>query len=178
MKRRVVVTGMGVLAPNGKTLDQFWNALVSGVSGVDYIHAFDTREFEVKIGAEVKDFDPSRYLEPSFYRKLDRFAQLGVSAAKMALEDAGFKKGGQDSWRTGVVIGTGLGGIMFHEEQIINVIQKGGPAAIMASSVPKISPNSVSSYIAIAFGFQGPNYAVSSACSSGANAIGQAMWLI
>jgi len=169
---------MGVLAPNGKTLDEFWKALISGTSGINLIQAFDTKDFDIKIAGEVKNFDPSEYLLPSIYRKIDRFAQLGICAAKLALEDSELKLESLDTSRIGVVIGTGLGGILFHEEQIIAVIKEGGPSKIMASSVPRISPNSVTSYLAIAFQLKGPNYAVSTACSSGANAIGQALWML
>lgn len=178
MKQRVVVTGMGVLAPNGKTLDEFWQANVNGVSGIDYISLFDIKDFDIKIGGEVKNFDPAQYILPSIYRKIDRFAQLGVCAAKMAIDDAALSIDETNNSRVGVIVGTGLGGILFHEEQIISVIQNGGPSKIMASSVPRISPNSVSSYIAIAFGIKGLNYAVSTACSSGANAIGQALIML
>jgi len=177
-ENRVVVTGMGILAPNGKTLPEFWDACVKGRSGIDRIRAFDTSEFEVKIAAEVRDFDPAAYVLPAIHRKVDRFAQLGVCAAKMALDDAQFRIEKDNAFRAGVVIGSGLGGMMFHEEQVIHVIEEGGPSRIMASSVPRISPNSVSAYIAIAFQVKGPNYVVSTACSSGANAIGQAMSLL
>lgn len=177
-KKKVVITGMGILAPNGKTLEEFWDSCLGGRSGIDYIRAFETKNFDVKIGAEVKDFDPSRYLLPGIYRKIDRFAQLGVCAAKMALEGAKLEVSEKNAQKIGVIIGSGLGGILFHEEQIIEVIREGGPAKAMASAVPRISPNSVSGYIAINFGLKGPNYAVSTACSSGANAIGQALILL
>lgn len=176
--KRIVVTGMGVLAPNGKTLEEFWQANVTGKSGIDYLSAFDTKDFEVKIGGEVKDFDPAQYLLPGIYRKIDRFAQLGVSGTKLALDDAGLAISSEMESQIGVVIGSGLGGNLFHEEQILNYLKKGGPSKVMASSVPRISPNSVSSYIAIAFKAKGPNYAVSTACSSGANALGQALLLL
>jgi len=177
-RRRVVITGMGVLAPNGKTLDEFWDANRRGISGIDYIRSFDTEGFEVKIAGEVKDFDPANYVLPGIYRKIDRFAQLGVCAAKMALDDSKLKVDSQNPEKTGVVIGSGLGGMLFHEEQVITVIREGGPSKIMASSVPRISPNSVSSYIAMAFKVKGPNFAVSTACSSGANAVGHALVLL
>ena len=174
----VVVTGMGILAPNGKTLSEFWDACIQGRSGIDPIQAFDTNDFEVKIAGEVKDFDPATYVLPGIHRKIDRFAQFGVCAAKMAIDDAQLKIEKDNAFRVGVVIGSGLGGMLFHEEQVITVIKEGGPSRIMASSVPRISPNSVSAYIAIAFQAKGPNYVVSTACSSGANAIGQAMELL
>ena len=176
--QRVVITGMGVLAPNGKTLPEFWNACIQGRSGIDCIQAFDTKEFEVKIAGEVRDFDPAAYVLPAIHRKVDRFAQFGVCAAKMAIDDAQLKIEKDNEFRVGVIIGSGLGGMIFHEEQVIRVIQEGGPSRIMASSVPRISPNSVSAYIAIAFQAKGPNYVVSTACSSGSNAIGQAVALL
>jgi 3-oxoacyl-[acyl-carrier-protein] synthase II len=176
--RKIVITGMGVLAPNGKTIPEFWNALINGKTGVECITAFDTKDFDVKIGAEIKNFDPSTYVKPNIFRKIDRFAQLGVSATKMALDDASLSINSRNTNRVGVFIGTGLGGIIFHEEQIITVMLEGGPSHIMASAVPRISPNAVSSYIAIAFQVKGPNYAISTACSSGANAIGQALIML
>jgi 3-oxoacyl-[acyl-carrier-protein] synthase II len=156
----IVITGMGVLAPNGNTLQEFWESCVNGRSGIDYLKAFDTTEFEVKIAGEVKNFDPANYLLPAIYRKLDRFSQLGVCAAKMAIDDAGLMVANENSSRIGVIIGSGLGGILFHEEQIINVMLNGGPSKIMASAVPRISPNAVSGYIAIAFQIKGPNYVI------------------
>lgn len=174
-KNRVVITGMGIIAPNGKTLDEFWRANIEGRSGVDFITSFDTKKHEVKIAGEVKGFDPAKYVKPAIHHKIDRFAQFGVCAAKMAIDDAGLVIDPDNEDRVGVIIGSGLGGILFHEEQIIEVIRDGGPDAIMASSVPRISPNSVSSYIAIAHRIKGLNYACSTACSSGANSIGQAL---
>ena len=169
---------MGVLSSVGKTLPEFWDACINGKSGVEYIKSFDAKDFEVKIAGEVKDFDSSKYVLPAIYRKLDRFAQLGVCAAKMAIDDAELKIDEENASKIGVIIGSGLGGLLFHEEQIINVMLNGGPSKVMASSVPRISPNAVSAYIAIAFQVKGPNYVVSTACSSGANAIGQAMNLV
>lgn len=178
MRREIVVTGMGVLSSVGQSLDEFWSALIHGQSGIGFIGSFDTEAFDVKIAGEIRDFDPASYVLPSIYRKIDRFAQLGVCASKLALDDAGLEITPGEARRVGVVIGTGLGGILFHEEQIISVMLEGGPHRAMASAVPRISPNSVSSYIAIAFGIEGPNYAISTACSSGANAIGQALLLL
>jgi len=176
--RQVVITGMGVLAPNGKTLDEFWNANVSGKSGIDYTSLFDTKDYQIKIAGEIKDFDPAEYVKPAIYRKVDRFAQFGVCAAKMAIDDAELSINQDNEHKIGIVIGSGLGGILFHEEQIIEVMMQGGPSKVAASAVPRISPNSVSSYIAIAHQIKGLNYAISTACSSGANAIGQALILL
>lgn len=176
-QNRIVITGMGVLAPNGKTLDEFWNANIEGQSGVGKITHFDSKPLKVHIAGEIKDFDPEQYMLPAVYRKIDRFAQLGVAAAKMAVEDARIRFENSTSERTGVVIGSGLGGILFHEEQIITAYEKKFDW-VASSAVPRISPNSVSSYIAMAFKVKGPNFATSTACSSGANAIGQALYLL
>lgn len=176
-RKRVLITGLGVLAPNGKTIDSFWKANINGVSGIDKLTQFDPSLVKVHIAGEVKDFDPEAYMLPSVYRKIDRFAQFGVAAAKMAIEDANISFDNSEGDRAGVIIGSGLGGILFHEEQIITAYEKKFDW-VASSAVPRISPNSVSSYIAIVFQAKGPNFAVSSACSSGANAIGQAMHLL
>lgn len=178
MKKAIVVTGMGILAPNGNTISEFWDACLKGKSGIDYIRAFDSKDFEVKIAGEIKNFDPSKYLLPALYRKMDRFAQLGVCAAKWALDDSSLVIDSSNQEKIGVIIGSGLGGTLFHEEQIINFILNGGPSKVMASSVPRITPNAVSGYIAISLQAKGPNYTISTACSSGANAIGQALIML
>lgn len=177
-KPRVVITGMGVLAPNGKTLQEFWKSNLEGISGVDHLTRFSPECVKVNIAGEVKDFDPDLYMLPAFHRKLDRFGQLGVAATKMAIEDAGVSFHNSESEGTGVIIGSGLGGLLFHEEQLMAAVEKKKLDWIASSCVPKISPNSVSSCIAMVFSVKGPNFAISTACSSGANAIGQALLLL
>jgi 3-oxoacyl-[acyl-carrier-protein] synthase II len=168
---------MGVLAPNGNSLDDFWNSNVEGISGITELTRLDTSEFDVKIGGEIKKFDPLDYIDVINARKMDRFAQLGVAAAKLALDDAKLIKNIKDDKRCGVVIGSAVGGISFHEEQIIAYLNR-GPAKVTPSSVPRITTNAVSAYIAIINGIRGINLSISTACSSGANAIGQALFLI
>lgn len=179
-RRRVVITGMGVLAPNGNNVEEFWKANVAGASGVTHITRFDPSVVKVQIAGEVKNFDPEQYMNPGIYRKLDRFGQLGVAASKDAVEDSGLTSNGNipNPYRAGVVIGTGLGGLLFHEEQMMAAVEKKKLDWIASSCVPRISPNSVSSYIAMQFAIKGPNYAISTACSSGTNAIGQALSLL
>ena len=172
-KRRIVITGIGVVAPNGIGKEEFWSSLAAGNPAIGSIRAFDAEEFEVKISAEVRSFDPLEFIPHGFARKMDRFSQFGYAAAKMALNDSGIQGGANNGSQVGVCIGSGLGGLLFHEEQIER-LGRNGPNSVLAGSVPKISPNSVSSYIAIGFGLRGPNLAVSTACSSGANAIGVA----
>jgi len=176
-QNKVVITGMGILAPNGKTIDDFWNANIQGRSGIGQLTHFDSTPLKVHIAGEVKDFDPEQYMLPGVYRKIDRFAQLGTAAANLAIEDAKITFKNSTSERTGIIIGSGLGGILFHEEQIITAYEKKFDW-VASSAVPRISPNSVSSYIAMTFQIKGPNFTTSTACSSGANAIGQALYML
>ncbi len=172
MKRRVVVTGLGVVAPNGVGKDEFAKAIFSGCSGVDSITRFDTSKYSVKIAAEVKNFDPVDYMPIAVMRKTDRFAQLGIAATKLALEDAGIPEKPDILSKAGVIIGSGLGGQNFHEETIIAVLKNNEPRKAAASAVPRIMPNAVSGHIAILYNIKGPNLVISTACSSGAQAIG------
>ncbi len=180
-RKRVVITGIGVVAPNGVRIGDFWSSLVQGISAVDKIRTFEVEDLDVQIAAEISSFEPSEFIPKELLRKMDRFAQLGFAAAKIACDDAAITNHtnhrNDDRDRVGVCIGSGLGGILFHEVQIERLIRE-GPSRVMASSIPRISPNSVASYIAIGFGFKGPNLAISTACSSGAHAIGTARDLI
>jgi len=172
-KRRVVITGLGVVACNGIGCDNFWQANVQGRSGINTITRFDTGCFDTKIAGEIRDFDPSRYMPEEVVKKVDRFVHFGLACSEMALQDSRLDLGGQDKHRIGVVIGSGLGGMMFHEEQMVAIIEKASPR-INPSSVPRISPNAVSSHIAIRYGFLGPNMVISTACASASHAIGEA----
>lgn len=174
MTRRVVVTGMGVLAPNGKGIQAFADAIFTGKSGIGPITRFDPATLDVKIAAEVKDFDAADYMPIAVVRKTDRFAQFGVAAAKMALDDARLTEGNNDLAKAAVIIGSGLGGLNFHEEMMFALLETANPKKIAASSVPRISPNAVSAYIALQYKIKGPNQVISTACSSSAQAIGEA----
>lgn len=173
MKKRVVITGLGVVSPNGIGKERFWQSNLEGRSGVDFISAFDTSGFQTRIAAEVKGFDPSLYMPRGTARKVDRFAQLGLAAAGLALEDGGLDLNTADRERVGVIIGSGLGGMLFHEEQIEAGLKKGAHR-VSPASVPRITPNAVSAHIAIQYGLLGPNMVVSTACASGNHAIGEA----
>lgn len=172
MHNRVVITGLGVLAANGIGVESFSSALFSGVSGIKPITAFDASNFKTKVAGEIYGFDPEDFMEIATVRKTDRFAQLGIAAAKMAIEDTGVltQEGGVLE-KAGVFIGSGLGGLMFHEEMIHAFIEG---KKIAASAVPRITPNAVSAYIALTFKIKGPNLIISTACSSSAQAIGEA----
>ena len=176
-KRRVVITGIGVVSPIGIGKEEFWEANLKGKSGVKKIESFDTTGYSSKIGAEVLDFDPLKYMSKAVAKRADRYAQLGLAAAKMAVEDSKLNLEIENKYKIGVCVGTGLGGILFHEEQILEMI-KGGPAAAHPLGVPKTSPNAVPGHIAIELGLKGINLAISTACASSTNAIGQAFDII
>lgn len=172
MKRRVVVTGIGAITPIGIGVKEYWEACLRGDCGTDDITLFDASNYQTKIAAEVKGFNPSDFILPEVYRKLDRFAQMGVAASKMAIEDAGLENQyDKQNNNIPVIIGTVVGGGMFHEEQIFQLMENKEPRKVLSSSVPRIAPNAVTAYIAIQNKFRGPNIAVSTACSSGGNAI-------
>lgn len=176
-KRRVVITGLGVVAPNGIGKDEFWDATVQGKSGVDLILNFDTSDLDTKIAAQILDFDPLKYMNRQVVRRTDRFVHFGLASAKMALEDSGLDLGKIDKYRTGISIGSGLGGVLFHESQMMAGYQK-GINRLNPLCVPRITPNAVSSHVAIEFNIKGPNMAIATACASGTYAIGQAFRLI
>jgi 3-oxoacyl-[acyl-carrier-protein] synthase II len=176
--KRVVITGLGVVAPNGIGKDAFWKSTLDGVSAVDNITSFDTADYTTKIAAEVKNFDPAAYMDKKTICSTDRFAQFAISAARLAVEDSGLCMEKENKKAIGVCLGSGLGGMLFYENQILAVIEaktikKGSPAC-----VPKITANSAPGNVAIQFGLAGPNLAVSTACSSGNHAIGLAADMI
>ncbi len=171
---RAVITGMGVIAPNGIGLEPFWEANVEGRSGITRITRFDASDLESRIAGEITGFNPLQFMPAGTVRRTDTFVHLGVAAARMALENSGLELSREDPARIGVVVGSGLGGIIFHEEQMIAAYDK-GTHRINPLAVPRASPNAVSGHIAIQFGLWGPNFAISAACASGALAIGEAL---
>jgi 3-oxoacyl-[acyl-carrier-protein] synthase II len=173
-KRRVVVTGLGVLAPNGIGTREFWQATLDGKSGIEAITAWDASTFETRIAGFVKDFDPLQWLPRDIARRVDRYALLGLVAAKMAIEDSGLDLAREDRERAGVIFGSGLGGLLFHEEQIVIAYAK-GPHRVNPLCVPRICPNAVGAHISILYGLMGPNFVISTACASGSHGLGQAL---
>ena len=169
--KRVVVTGIGVVSPIGIGKKEFWKNALSGKSGVKKITAFDVSNYNCQIAAIVDNFDASQYMDRITMRRSDRFAHFAIAAADMAMKDSGIKK--VTPKYTGVYIGTGLGGMMFAETQIVRVMERGDRAGHPAS-IPKIMPNSVTNQIAIKYNAQGPNITVCTACSSSTHSIGQA----
>lgn len=173
LKRRVVITGVGVIAANGVGRDEFWAANVEGKSGIKPITYFDTDGYESRIYAPAKNFSHLDYIPKEEARKVDRFVHLGMASAKLAIDDSGLDLNKEDRERISIIIGSGLGGAMFHEEQMIVVYEK-GVGRINPRSVPRISPNAVGSHIAIQYGIKGTNFVISNACASGSYAIGEA----
>jgi len=176
-KRRVVITGIGVISPLGNTVEQFWSNLVAGRSGVDTIQAFDASEFTTKIAAEVRDFDPLAYMDRKEARHMDRFTQFAVAAAQQAVDDAGLKLDEENPEDVGVYIGSGIGGIRTFEEQH-RVLLERGPRRVSPHFIPMMIANMASGQVSIRFGVRGPNSAPVTACASSSHAIGDAMRFI
>lgn len=174
MKKRVVITGLGVVAPNGIGKESFWKANLEGRSGVDCLTAFDVSRFNTRIAAEVKDFNPVMYMPEVTASRVDRFVHFGLSSARLAIEDSRLQLDNVDRERAGVIIGSGLGGILFHEKQIVASMEKGAHRA-NPQGVPRVTPNAVAAHIAIQYGLLGPNMVISTACASGNHAIGDAL---
>jgi len=172
-RRRVVVTGMGVVACNGTGVEEFWRANVEGRSGIGPIDAFDASDLTSQIGGQVRGFDPGLYMPAETAKRVDRFVHFGLACADMALKASRLDPAAEDPTRIGVIIGSGLGGLLFHEEQIVAAFDRGANR-INPMSVPRITPNAVASQIGIRHGFKGPNMVISTACASGAHAIGEA----
>jgi 3-oxoacyl-[acyl-carrier-protein] synthase II len=176
-KRRVVITGLGVLSPLGLTVEENWNAIVEGKSGIDYLTGFDTEKFAVKFGGEVKNFDPSLYIAPKDVKKMDKFIQYGIAAGTQALQDSGLEVNEENAERIGVSMGSGIGGIQTIENQTETLL-KSGPRRISPFFVPSSIVNMTSGYLSIMHGLKGPNMAIATACATGTHSIGDAARLI
>jgi 3-oxoacyl-[acyl-carrier-protein] synthase II len=169
--RRVVVTGMGAVTPLGLSVDEFWNSMMNGVSGCDYIKNFDASRVDTKFACELKGFDPANYMDKKSARRLDQFSQYALAAAKMAIEDSGLKPAEmsvEDKERTGVIFGSGIGGFnTFYKQAVINHTQ--GPDRVSPFFIPMMIPNIASGLISIEYGFLGPNHCVVTACATANN---------
>ena len=177
MKRRVVVTGIGMVSPVGLTRDTTWKRLLAGESGIDYISSFDPEGLETTIAGEVDGFDATEYVGRKEARRMDRFAQLAVAATLEAVEQANVKVNGDNSERVAVIIASGIGGIITLEQQV-GVLNDRGASRISPFLVPMMLPDMASGQVSMLLGAKGPNFAPVSACSSGADAVGQAMELV
>ncbi len=177
MQRRVVVTGLGVVSPIGAGKEAFWKSLIAGISGVSTISLFDASAYPTQIAAEVKDFNPTDFIEPKESRRMDRFSQFAVVAAGMALKDAGLSKESIDPDRAGVVIGSGIGGLATLEEQHKLLLNQ-GPRRVSPFLIPMMICNMAAGHVSIFYGLKGPNTCVVTACASGTHSIGDAFELI
>jgi len=174
---RVVVTGMGILCPLGLDTSVTWEGLITGRSGIDYITLCDAEPFDTKFAGEVKGFEPTDYINRKDARRMDRFAQLAVAASRQAVEQAGLKIDSSNQDNTGVVIGSGIGGLTTLFEQI-KVLLDRGPDRVNPLLVPMMITDMAAAQVSIALGLKGPNLCITSACSSGSDAIGAAYELI
>jgi 3-oxoacyl-[acyl-carrier-protein] synthase II len=172
-RRRVVITGLGCVTALGDSVDALFSALCAGKSGISNVESFDVTAFPVKFGGEIRNFDPTKYIEQRQANRMDRFTQFAVAAASQAVDDSGLDFSEEDLFRSGVIVGTGIGGIGEIEQQHIRLLDK-GPSKISPFCVPRLMANAASGNIAIRYGLQGPNFSVSSACASGTHAIGEA----
>lgn len=171
--RRVVVTGLGAITPIGNDVASFWEGIKTGKCGVDKITHFDATEYRTQIAAEVKNFDPTEFIEKKEARKMDRFTQFAVVAADEAIKDAGIDMEKEDPWRVGVITGSGIGGITTFEEQHTNLMTK-GPSRVSPFFIPMMIGNMAPAQIAIKHKMKGVNENVITACASSSNAIGTA----
>jgi 3-oxoacyl-[acyl-carrier-protein] synthase II len=177
MKNRVVITGLGVISPVGNNVEEFWKNLLAGVSGIDYIKAFDATEFPTRIAAEVHNFNPEDYLDKKDVKRTDRFVQFAVAASRQALVSSGLNMEEEDADRVGVYIGSGIGGLATFEEQHTVLMEK-GPRRVSPFFIPMMISNMASGQVSISIGAKGPNSAAVSACATGTNSIGDAFKII
>ncbi|MEC7746553.1 MAG: beta-ketoacyl-ACP synthase II [Candidatus Neomarinimicrobiota bacterium] len=176
-RSKIVVTGLGALAPNGNSVDQFWANSIAGKSGIGPVSYFDTEGHRVTIAGELSDFDPESVLDSREVRKLDPFSIYAITAAEEAVTLAGIDPDRLDLDRVGVTIGTGVGGIQTLEDQH-TAIETRGPRRVSPLFVPKMIANIAGGHLSMRWGFRGPNQTVTSACASATDAIGMAMRLI
>lgn len=172
MSKRVVITGLGVVSPVGNDTKSFWNGLISGKNGIDRITRFDTFDFKATLAAEVKDFDPTIYMEKTEVRKLDRFSQFALAAAAQAVDDSKITNA-VESERLGVYFGSGIGGFDTMVAEHTNLMTK-GPKRVSPMMIPKMISNIAAGNIAIKYGAKGPCLSISTACATGSSCIGEA----
>jgi 3-oxoacyl-[acyl-carrier-protein] synthase II len=169
--KRVVVTGIGAITPIGNNLDEYWQGLISGVSGCGPITQFDASKFKTQIACEIKGFDPLQYMEKKDARKLDRFTQIALAASDMAVKDAGITAEQVNKDRVGVIFASGIGGLVTFQDEVMDFARGDGTPRFNPFFIPKMILDIAAGQISMRHGFRGPNYAVVSACASSTNAI-------
>ncbi|OQP48578.1 beta-ketoacyl-[acyl-carrier-protein] synthase II [Niastella koreensis] len=176
--KRVVVTGIGALTPIGNNLEEYWNGLINGVSGADFITQFDASKFKTRFACELKNFDPLNYLDRKEIKRIDRFTQTAIIASDQAVTDAGINKDNVNVDRVGVVFASGIGGLITFQEEVTNFAKGDGTPRFNPFFIPKMILDIAAGHISMRHGFRGPNFAVVSACASSTNAIMDAFNLI
>ncbi|HQD09069.1 MAG TPA: beta-ketoacyl-ACP synthase II [Flavihumibacter sp.] len=176
--KRVVVTGIGALTPVGNTHQEYWNGLVNGVSGADMITLFDASKFKTRFACEVKNFDPVSFLDKKEARKIDRFTQFALVVSDEAMADAGLTKENINPDRIGVVMGSGIGGLITFQNEVIEFAKGDGTPRFNPFFIPKMILDIAAGQISMRHNLRGPNFAVTSACASSTNAIMEAVNLI
>ena len=177
MERRVVITGMGAITPIGKTVESFWDGIKKGECGIDKITHFDTTNFKVKLAAEIKEYDPEEYFDKKQAKRLDKFSQYAIIAAKEALKDSGITKENTDMEKFGVVVSSGIGGLETIEEQCNRYFSK-GPDRISPMFIPATICNMAAGNVAIEIGAKGESVAMVTACASATHSIGESYRMI
>lgn len=173
MERRVVITGMGAITPLGSTVDKFWEGIRNGECGIDYITKFDTSDYKVKVAAEVKDFDAEQYMTKKDVKRNDLFSVYALAAGVQAFEDSGMNMDQEDADRVGVIVGSGVGGLMTMEDQVTRLAQR-GPARVSPMFITMTIGNMAAGNIAIRIGAKGVCENIVTACATGTNCIGSA----
>lgn len=173
MENRVVITGMGAVTPIGNSVDEYWKGLMEGVNGIDVITAFDIESYDVKLAAEVKNFEPKEYMDPKEARRMDRFCQFAMASAKEAVESSGLDLDQIDHNRFGVIVGSGIGGINTLEKEHVKLLEK-GTKRVNPLLIPMIISNMAAGNIAIKYGAKGVCTNIVTACATGSQCIGDA----
>ncbi len=181
MRARVVITGLGVVTPIGIGVSEFWKAAMAGTSGISAITGFDPFPmdgYRSKVAGQVRDFSPERYLDRVQAERVDRYAQFALVASKEAVADSGIQIPKENAHRVGVIVGAGMGGMVMGEREITQLYNQQKPHRVHPNFIPVITLNSASGIVAMAHGAKGPNVTISTACSSSAHALGQALHCI
>ena len=177
LMNEVVITGLGVVTSVGSGVDNFWNGIIAGKSGIASVSRFDASDIACKVASEIHDFDPEMFMDPKEARRNDRYAQLALAATHLALKDSGLTREELIPDRTGVIVGSGIGGMETIEKQMTTLIER-GPRRVSPFMIPSLIANIAGGIIAIDLGATGPNFATVSACASGSHAIGEAFEMI
>jgi len=177
-RREVVVTGLGIVSPVASELNRFWEGIVAGKSGIDVVSKMpDIDQYPVTIGGEIRDLDVENYVDAKDARKMDPFSIFGMAASAMAIDDAGLDSATLDLQRVGVIASSGIGGMQIMQNECLKAYEK-GPRRISPQLIPQMITNILAGYVAIKYGFKGPNFCVTSACASATHSIGEAMRII